>query len=95
MPPRKLSLNKQWSKNATARRKRIIDAGGAKFDVLLGPDHNLRLDAVLRDARKSEPGLSKTEWLTRMIDSEFGKLGAKAPVKRRAGRDRSNAPSAP
>lgn len=89
----KLSLNERWSRNAMARRQRILDEGGIKFDVLIPAVNRLRLDAVLEAARKDEPKLSKTEWFTRLIDQEYGKLGKKRWRERGQGRDHSTEPT--
>lgn len=90
--PSKRPVKEQWVQNALARRQRVRDGGGHQFSALVDGEHTLRLIAVLADARKSEPRLSKAQWLARVIDAAFGAI--KQPSTRGGARGgRSKSPS--
>lgn len=95
--PSKKPIKEQWNQNALARRQRIRDGGGHQFTALVDGEHTIRLRAVLDQARKDEPRLSKAQWLARVIDAAFGSIKPPGFRQPRGGKaaDRSTGPSEP
>jgi hypothetical protein len=68
----KLSRKEQWTLNSQARRQAIKDAGGRQVLVMVSPEDNKMLDAILAH-RKDAAGkrISLTAWLSKVIRADF------------------------
>jgi hypothetical protein len=79
-----LSREEQWIVNSQQRAKRIKASGGRQLLVLLDAEHNARLEQVLEHRRRTDPRLSITEWVRRMIQVDYKQMMRRPSVKQQA-----------